>query len=100
MIISIEGIDGAGKTTLAERLKMNNNAKIIKAPRVGFLDQTRRFVDEHKNETVARTIYYLASVKHILDVNFINTLDKNNDNVIFDRYFRGVFVTQTEFLFV
>ena len=79
--VVIEGIDGVGKTTVAELLASMLNAELIKTPLPPF-EAFRTFYDECGNPT-ARFLYYLSVV--VLSSSKIHEILEKRD-VICDRY--------------
>lgn len=89
MIVSIDGADAVGKTTITTILKDKLNAQIIKTPACNFLPAIRSFVDENKENTITRFIYYLASIKEA-----IKGINNNFEElIVLDRYLYSTIAT-------
>ncbi len=80
--IVLEGIDGAGKTTVSKSLARKIGAKFICTPPPGF-SATRRIIDANAKIT-SRFLFYLSSVVYTSEL--IEEWIKKN-HVICDRYF-------------
>ena len=79
--IVFEGIDGAGKTTLAKRLARDIDAAYIKTPGEGF-SSAREYVD-NGTPPDTKLLFYLASV-HDASAKIERTLMERS--VVCDRY--------------
>lgn len=84
MIITLDGIDGVGKSTVANLLEERLNAKIIKGVRDVYIDKLA-FQSKHID---VRCLYYLASfLDSVLDVK-----DEKDSVIIFDKSFYSTIV--------
>ena len=79
MIITLDGLDGVGKSTVAEMLKVELNATVIKGVRDIYVD---KLAYGSPNIDV-RCLYYLAS---FLD-SILEAKTKINTTIIFDKSF-------------
>ncbi len=80
MILTLDGIDGVGKTTIAELLRLQLGAVIIKGVRDPYID---KLANESSNLDV-RFLYYLAS---FLDSILNARTQFPNSLIIFDKSF-------------
>jgi thymidylate kinase len=87
VVISIDGVDGAGKTTVAALLASAIPAEVVKTPLKEFLPDIKSFLDNSPENTLARFVYFMCGNKHACDV---LTLRYNGSlseqNIVFDRY--------------
>jgi dTMP kinase len=78
LLITLDGIDGVGKSTIAHLLEERLNATTIKGVRDIYVDKLA-FQSRHLN---VRCLYYLASfLDAVLDAK------KDNETIIFDKSF-------------
>lgn len=91
MIIAIEGMDGAGKTTIAQYIVHNYNFKLIDKPnKYLFYDKNGIFDMESFNRTlenVYKTNDPLIKTWFFALGNIISTKIYKNDDVVIDRHF-------------
>jgi dTMP kinase len=79
--IVLEGIDGAGKTTVCRALAKSIGAKLFRTPPPGF-KATRNHIDSTATLN-PRFLFYLCSVAHTSD-SIVESLQKRH--VVCDRY--------------
>jgi len=85
LIITIDGVDGAGKTEVVTLLSEKFDGIVIKTPHPKFLNSARRFVDSRAQDTISRSVYYLSSLKHATDLQ-TSDLEDSSKLIVFDRY--------------
>ncbi|WP_375750021.1 dTMP kinase [Vibrio sp. HN007] len=84
MFIVIEGLDGAGKSTVSKHLAKKLNAKLLTTPGEDF-KRTRKQLDAaFKNNLKARQLFYMATVLNVADK--AQSLLASGQNVVVDRY--------------
>ena len=93
MIIVIEGVDGAGKTTIARLLENELDATVVSASLEDFNPAVRAYVDKNPQDTMAHFKYYLEANIRVIDR--VQKLCKEDHNVIvvFDRSIYSVIAT-------
>ena len=79
--IALDGVDGAGKTTVSERLAHELGATYLRTPGEGYR-LARKHVDSGASP-VAKLLFYVSSV---VDASHQATLIRNSKPVICDRY--------------
>jgi dTMP kinase len=79
--IVLEGIDGAGKSTVSRELALAIGAKLYRTPPPGF-SSTRRTIDENA-QLLSRFLFYLSSVVYASEA--IQVLLQKR-HVVCDRY--------------
>lgn len=92
-LVVIEGLNGAGKTTVTDSLGKTLGAKIIStSTENNFLPRLKKFLDNHPLENLlARFTYYLA-INHLQSQRAKRHLEKD-EFVIFDRYWPSTLAT-------
>lgn len=84
MFIVIEGLDGAGKSTIAKELAEVIGAELLSTPGVKF-NKIRAEIDEiYKYNYQARQLFYMSTVVSISEQ--VRELMSQGKNVIVDRY--------------
>ncbi|MGC8538862.1 MAG: dTMP kinase [Candidatus Micrarchaeia archaeon] len=93
-LIVIEGLNGTGKSTVANEVASVLGATIMKIPASDFMTKLKAYFDMHPEETVARTLYFMWAAEDI-GRKAANILRKNPDNiVILDRYWYTTYAAQ------
>lgn len=84
IVIAFEGVDGSGKTSTIDYLQRIRSGTIIRSSE--FFPAIRNFVDANLQNSIARTVYYLASVK-VANLMIQNIETKKPEEIVFlDRY--------------
>ena len=84
MFIVIEGLDGAGKSTIARELAEVISAELLSTPGVKF-NNIRSEIDEiYKDNHQARQLFYMSTVVSMSEQ--VRELISQGKNVIVDRY--------------
>jgi len=84
MFIVIEGLDGAGKSTIAKELAEVIGAEVLSTPGAKF-SKIRAEIDEiYKHNHQARQLFYMSTVVSISEQ--VKELMSQGKNVIVDRY--------------
>jgi thymidylate kinase len=68
VIIAIEGLDGAGKTSVAHRVADALAARYVAVPPEDLKLSNERFLSRH--DSVSRYLYYLAAVAEVQSLSF------------------------------
>ncbi|MDE1828184.1 MAG: deoxynucleoside kinase [Candidatus Micrarchaeota archaeon] len=87
--IVIEGVDGSGKTTIAQSLSTKIGGNLIASSQVSFLPAIRKYTNLDTANTIARFGYYLAVNKYTTDI--LANGDSKTD--VFDRYIYSTLTT-------
>ena len=94
MFVALEGIDGSGKTTVANLLKSRNRGSLMLRTPGHTLTQVRDLVlnPDYNLDHDARLMFFLAEMvdlgKHVIEPN------RHNSLVITDRFFLSTYVYQ------
>jgi len=93
--IALDGIDGAGKTTVAEILKKKTNGIVIKDSPPEFFGQLRHIVESNAEKHIGTYFAYHLAAATYADIKARLYLWKNPEGtVIFDRSLLSVFAVQ------
>jgi len=84
MFIVIEGLDGAGKSTIAEALAEEIGAEVLSTPGKNFNTIREQIDSIYHNNHQARQLFYMSTVVSVSEQ--VRELVNKGKNVIVDRY--------------
>ena len=93
-MIVVEGVDGTGKSSLAESLARYFGSSPIHSENVLLGEQIKGILKEDPLNPVARSIFYLSNAKVTLGSVGIERLESRDEVFVFDRYIYSTIASQ------